>query len=183
MISQTKNWSDKFVELDKSSHDRLSFKCGEPELDLFIKTQALKHMKAGISKTMLLPAAAPLANGKYSICAFYTIAPGSIKRNTLPEKLAKKLPHYPIPVFLLAQLAVHSNEQKYGLGKITLIKALKHLYNINSHMRAFAIIVDCLNQQAETFYIKFDFEKVYSEQDKTRLFIPMKQIAELFSQE
>jgi hypothetical protein len=171
------SWSDKLIELDKTIHDRVSFDCGELELNHFIKTQALKQMKAGVSRTMILPASSLLANGKYPICSFYTIAPSSINRNTLP--------HYPIPVFLLAQLAVHKNEQsscnqKNGLGKITLIKALKYLHEINSHMRVLAIIVDCLNSNAEKFYLKFGFEKLYSNKGRVRLFIPMKKVAELF---
>jgi len=177
------SWSDKFIELDKSKHDRGSFDCGELELNHFIKTQALKHMKAGISRTMILPASSLLADGKYSICSFYTIAPSSINRDTLPEGFAKKLPHYPVPVFLVAQLAVNKNEQGSGLGKITLIKALEYLYEINSHMRAFAIIVDCLNSGAEKFYLKFGFEKLYSDKGRVRLFIPMKKVVELFSAE
>jgi len=181
----TKSWSERFIELDKAKHDRVSFDCGELELNHFIKTRALKHMKSGVSRTMILPSASLLPNGKYSICSFYTIAPSSISRNTLPEAIAKKLPHYPIPVFLLAQLAVHKNEQHSGLGKITLIKALEYLYEINSHMRAFAIIVDCLNSNsdAENFYRKFGFEKLYLNQGRVRLFIPMKKVTELFSAE
>ena len=50
------SWAYEFVELDKAIHDRASFDCGEAELNVFIQTQAAKHMKAGISKTMLLPA-------------------------------------------------------------------------------------------------------------------------------
>lgn len=176
-------WSDKFIELDKTIHDRVSFDCGELELNHFIKNQALKHMKAGISRTMVLPAASLLPNGKYPICSFYTITPSSINRNTLPEDVSKKLPHYPIPVFLLAQLAVHKNEQSNGLGKITLIKALEYLYEVNSHMRAFAIIVDCLNPNAEKFYLKFGFEELCLNQGRIRLFIPMKKVSELFSAE
>lgn len=175
------NWSDKFVEFDKNYHDRISFDCGELELNHFIKTQALKHMKAGVSRTMILPASFVLENGKYPICSFYTIAPSSISRKILPEAVAKKLPHYPIPVFLLAQLAVHVDEQSNGLGKITLIKALDHLYEINLHMRAFAVVVDCLNDNAEKFYLKYGFEKLCLNQGKSRMFIPMKKIAELFS--
>ena len=183
MTNSKINWSDSFIELDKNCHDRVSFDCGELELNHFIKTQALKHMKAGVSRTMILPAASALANGKFSICSFYTVAPSSINRNTLPEAISKKLPHYPIPVFLLAQLAVHVNEQKNGLGKITLIKALEYLYEVNFQMRAFAIIVDCLNPNAEKFYLKFGFEKLCTNQGKVRMFISMKKVAELFSGE
>ncbi len=63
-------------------------------------------MATGISKTLVLPAIDALSNGMLPICSFYTIAPTSIERKTLPKTLSKKLPHYPVPAFLLAQLAV-----------------------------------------------------------------------------
>jgi GNAT superfamily N-acetyltransferase len=174
------SWAYEFVELDKAIHDRASFDCGEAELNVFIQTQAAKHMKVGISKTMLLPASVPLYDGKYSICAFYTIAPSSIRRDTLPEALAKKLPRYPVPVFLLAQMAVYLNYHGQGLGKVTLIKALEYLWEINSMMRAFAVIVDCLNKNAEQFYSKYGFETLCHHNGKTRMFMPIKIIAKLF---
>lgn len=67
------NWSKTLVELARSIHDRESFACGEPEPDGFIKKQALRHMQAGISRTMVLPAVKPMPDGKYPICAFYSI--------------------------------------------------------------------------------------------------------------
>ena len=174
------SWAYEFVELDKAMHDRASFNCGEAELNIFIQTQAAKNMKVGISKTMLLPASVSLSDGKYPICAFYTIAPSSIRRNTLPEALAKKLPRYPVPVFLLAQMAVHLKYHGQGLGKITLIKALEYLWEINFKMRAFAVIVDCLNTTAEHFYSKYGFEILCDQNGKTRMFMPMKILAKLF---
>ncbi len=175
------SWANTFVELDKATHDRASFDCGEEKLNTFLQTQAAKHMEVGVSRTMLLPASVPLPDGKYPICAFYTTAPSSISRKTLPEALAKKLPHYPVPVFLLAQLAVHSEYQDQGLGKITLIKALEYLFEVNTHMRAYAIIVDCLNNNAEQFYLKYGFEKLCKYNGRTRMFMPMKTVAQLFT--
>ena len=174
------SWSDEFVELDKAIHDRASFDCGEVELNAFIRTYAARHMEAGVSTTMLLPASAQLSNGKYPICAFYTITPSSILRETLPEARRKKLPTYPVPVFLLAQMAVHSEYQGQGLGKVTLIKALEHLWKINSLMRAYAVIIDCLNTNAERFYSKYGFEVLSHNKDRVRMFIPMKTVEILF---
>jgi GNAT superfamily N-acetyltransferase len=174
------SWSKKFVELDRKTHDRDSFDCAEEELNDFIKTKAAKHMAVGISRTMVLPAATPLPDGKYPICSFYTITASEIARQTLPENLAKRLPYYPIPVFLIAQLAVHSEYKGKGLGKITLIKALEYLWEINVHLKAFAIIVDRLNEEAQAFYTKHDFEILYQHNNRTRMFLPMKTVGQLF---
>ena len=174
------SWAREFVELDKSIHDRQSFDSGEAELNDFIKTKAAKHMAAGISRTMVLPAAAPLPDGKYPICAFYSITPSSIEGKSLPATLAKRLPSYPIPVFLIAQLAVHLEFHGEGLGKVTLVKALEYLWEINAHMRAFAIIVDCLNENAQAFYSKYDFEVLCEHNGRIRMYLPMKTVAQLF---
>ncbi len=173
-------FGEKFVELEKGIHDRISFDCGEEDLNSFLKTQAVKHMKAGVSKTFVLQATTPLSNNKYPVCSYFTVAPSSIKKTSLPAKQAKKLPHYPVPVFLLAQLAVHKDCQGQKLGKITLIKALEFLWEINSQMCAFAIVVDCLNENVEQFYAKYGFQLLCSQNGKTRMFIPMKTVAVLF---
>ncbi len=175
------SWSEKFIELSKSKHDRSSFDCGESELNTFIQTQAAKHMQVGISRTMVLPSSQPLLNQKYAICAFYSVAPSSISRETLPTQLAKKLPRYPIPVFLLAQLAVHKEFHGVGLGKVSLICALKYLWDVNHHMRAYAIVVDCLTDSAQAFYSKFGFETLCKHNGLVRMFLPMKTVEQLFS--
>ena len=175
------SWSRVFIEIDKSIHCRESFDCGEKQLNVFIQTQAVKHMQAGISLTMVLPATIHLLNQKYPICAFYSVAPSAISRETLPMQLSKKLPRYPIPVFLLAQLAVHKEYHGNGLGKVSLIKALEYLWKVNAHMRAYAIVVDCLSESAERFYRKFGFEFLGLHKGRTRMFLPMKTIEKLFS--
>ena len=174
------NLGIEFVELDKTIHDRSSFDCGENNLNIFIKKQASKHMQVGISKTMILPDITNLNNNKFKICAFYTIAPSSIKRESLPAKLAKKLPHYPVPVFLLAQMAIHIDYQGKGFGKITLIKALEYLWQVNSQMTAYAVVVDCLNDNVKQFYKKYGFETLSDYNGKTRMYIPMKVLKNLF---
>jgi ribosomal protein S18 acetylase RimI-like enzyme len=181
------NLGTEFVELNKVVHDRAGFDCGEKELNLFLQTQASRHMRVGISKTMILAnATTPIDNkssvdNKYPVCAFYTIAPGSIKRESLPAKLAKKLPYYPVPVFLIAQLAVNQDHQGKGLGKITLIKALEYLWEINSQMAAYAIVVDCLNDNVKNFYKKYGFKILCNYNSKSRMYIPMKVIGKLFA--
>ena len=173
-------WQKEFVELDKQLHDRSTFDCNEIELNDFLKTKALRHMKAGISRTMVLPALSSQTNNKFPVCSFYSITVSTIKRGNLPDTLAKKLPQYPIPVFLIGQLAVDKEFHGRGLGRITLIKSLEHLWQINSHMKAYAVLVDCLNESAQTFYAKYGFEDLCFHNGKQRMFLPMATLGELF---
>lgn len=172
-----------FTELSKAAHDRDSFDCGEKELNIFLKTQASKHMKVGISKTLVLADTHVETNKKHPICAFYTIAPSSIKRDSLPANLAKKLPHYPVPIFLIAQLAINKDYQGKGLGKVTLIKALKYLWQVNAHMAVYAVVVDCLNSDVEAFYEKYGFKILGNHSGKVRMYISMKVVENLFKNE
>lgn len=172
------SWSNSFVVLDKNIHDRKSFDCGEKELNDFIQTKASKHMEANLSRTMVLPSLKML-DDKCQICAFYSVAPSSIERNSLPDEIKKKLPGYPVPVFLLAQLAVHSDYKGMGLGKITLLNSLEYLWKVNFRLPSFAIVVDCLNKEAESFYTKYGFKVLQSSSLKTRMFISMKTIDQL----
>jgi len=169
-----------FVELDKAIHDRATFDCGSVELNTFLRRHAFRHLKVGVSKTMVLPALERLSNQKYSICSFYTVTPSSIQIETLPQNLSKSLPLYPVPVFLIAQLAVNKKVQGQQLGKITLIKALEFLWQVNQQMRAYAVVVDCISESLEKFYQKHGFQHLYKKHDKIRMFLPMKTVGQLF---
>jgi GNAT superfamily N-acetyltransferase len=129
---------------------------------------------------MILPAATTATRGQYPICSFFAVTPTSIEREVFDHDLVKRLPFYPVPVFLIAQLAVHVDNLGKGLGKITLIKALEYLWNVNKQMRAFAVIVDCIDDEAQAFYTKYDFQILCDHHGRTRMFMPMGTVAQLF---
>ena len=167
--------SSTFVALDKTIHDRKSFDCGPDELNTFLQQFAVRHRDAGISKTMVLPS----KEDEASICAYYTLSHTEIERRNLPQKLARKLPHYPIPVMLIARLAVHAETQGHGLGKVSLIKALQYAYDVNLHLPSYAVVVDALDDGVQGFYEQYGFQVLATRNSRTRLFLPMQTVARL----
>ena len=128
--------------------------------------------------TMVLPA----EENKADICACYTLSHTEIKRQALPKSVAKKLPHYPIPVILVAQLAVNRKVQRQGLGKITLIRALGHASEINKHLPSYAVVVDALDNQVQEFYEQFGFTDLDIHSNRKRLYMTMQTVKQLFSE-
>ena len=81
-------------------------------LIFFLKSQALQHKKAGTSTTLVLPGEEKGDDNKLPIIAFFAASFTNIERSTLPEKIQKKLPHYPVPAFLIALLAINENAER-----------------------------------------------------------------------
>lgn len=165
-----------FYELDTKKHNRNTFDCGEEELNRFIRQYAARHRKAGVSKTMVLPD----KENSAKICSFYTLSHTEISRKTLPSNIAKKLPRYPVPVLLIAQLAVDINFQGVGYGKITLIHALEQCFKINQHLPSNAVIIDAINESLVSFYQQYGFKYLDIIDGKKRLYISMQTLAQLF---
>lgn len=169
-----------FEPLDKGRHDRKSFDCGKPELNDFIQTKAVNHQKAGASRTLVLPADEPLSSGKLPIKAFFTVSATTMARASLPHTIAKKLPSYPVPLFLIAQLAVDKQYKGQGLGKGTLLRSMEVLWETHQMMPAVAIVVDCLDDDAQNFYLQYGFEELMEVNGRMRLFMSMTSVAKIF---
>ncbi len=178
-----------FLDLNPKIHDRKRFDCGEKALNDFLKTKAAKHMKSGISRTQVALASdhanqrsviSVVSDDLNSIASYFTVAPGAFERDVLPQEMAKRLPHYPVPVFLIGQLAVDTRWQQQGQGKVTLIKSLEYLWRVHQVMPAYAVVVDCISDTAESFYKHFGFHFLTEINGKSRWFLSMKTIGQLF---
>ncbi len=92
----------------------------------------------------------------------------------------KRLPRYGrLPVTLLGRLAVERSVGGHGVGEFLLVDALRRSLEAAQQIAAMAVIVDAKDERAESFYRHFDFQPFL--QTPLRLFLPMGQIAKLFS--
>jgi len=141
-------------------------------------------MDAGVNYTWVLPAAGASKDAKKQVCAWYTLSVAHIRHESLPHENVKHLPHYPLPVFVLGQLAVDVRCQGQGLGDVTLINALRRCARLSQQgqVPSIAVIVDVLNDDAMHFYQRYsDFKPLYPSNECTlpRLFIPMHVVRQL----
>jgi predicted N-acetyltransferase YhbS len=85
------------------------------------------------------------------------VASGAIDVGSLPAKLAKKPPRHPVPILLLARLAVDRSVHGRGLGSFLLQDALARTLDLSERLGIHAIVVDALDAEAKAFYERFGF--------------------------
>ena len=72
--------------------------------------------------------------------------------------VAKGLARHPVPVMILARLAVHRSKQKIGLGKGLLKDALLRTMQAAEIAGIRAFLVHAKDEEAHLFYASFGFE-------------------------
>jgi hypothetical protein len=165
-----------FVPVDNAKHLVKVFDCGKPDMNLFLSRFAVKHAKLGLSRTLVLPVDEPEAK-KLKIAAYYTLAASTITRKDIPA--TNSLPRYPIPVAMLARLAVDIGFQGENLGAKSLIYALRHSVRLcDEGLPVLGLVLDVLDSDALAFYQRFDFFSEFSN-DPMRLFVSMTALRKL----
>ena len=155
------------IEKLQRSHDLDSFDCGREALNRFLIRYAFQNQQAGASQTYL-------AFADEEVAGYYTLVVGQVEYSDAPERLTKGLARHPIPIMLLARLAVAISWQGKGLGS-GLLKdaALRALQAADiAGIRAFA--VHAKDDEAKSFYERFDFTA--SPSDPYHLFRLLKDI-------
>ena len=172
ILSTTPN--RKMIELLDKKHNRKDFDCGKELLNSYLKNQAGQDVKRKLSACFVLT-----EKETNNIKGYYTLSNNSIPLSSFPEYIQKKLPqsYILIPTTLLGRLAIDNKYQGKGIGKILLIDALKRSYEISEKIGSFAVVVDPIDNEAESFYKKYDFIKL---PDSEKMFIATRTLKELF---
>jgi len=140
------------VEAISESHDLTRFDCGAHEsLNEWLKRFALTNQKNESARTYVV-------HRNRSVVGYYSISAGSVLVEESPTRVAKGLARHPIPVILLARLAVDKDEKGTGLGKALLKDALVRIAQAADIVGARAVLVHAIDEQARKFYEHFDFE-------------------------
>lgn len=139
-------------------HERSQFSCGQPALDEFVRTRVSQYEKRRLGKTFVA-----VVKGEKRVLGYYTLAAGAVAFEHLPHAASRKLPKHPVPVVLLARLAVDRSAQGKRLGEGLLLDALQRVLDLSSALGVHAVEVDALDDKAAAFYRKFGFTPLLDE--------------------
>jgi GNAT superfamily N-acetyltransferase len=140
------------IEALVRTHDLSHFDCGtHASLNDWLKRFAWVSQHSETSRTYVVHRAG-------RVVAYYSIATGSACRDDAPARIAKGLANHPVPIILLARLAVDSREQGIGLGKALLKDALLRIAGAADIVGARAALVHAIDAEAAAFYRRFGFE-------------------------
>jgi len=139
------------VELLGADHHFDEFDCGKhPSLTLWLKRLARMNQASGDTRTYVV-------HRELAVVGYYSLAPGSISRKEAIPRASKSAPE-PIPIVLLARLAVDKREQGQGIGPALLKDALKRAYAGAEIIGGRAALVHAIDTDAAAFYRKYGFE-------------------------
>lgn len=164
--------AERRIEKLRHDHDVENFDCGREELNRYLSRYAWQNQQAGASQTYI-----GLVGSV--IVGYHTLAVGQVTHEQAPERLTKGLAKHPVPIVLLARMAVDRRWQGQGIGKALLRDAMQRTLQAAdiAGIRAFA--VHAKNEEARLFYQHFDF--IPSPTDPMHLFVLLKDVRRLIS--
>jgi GNAT superfamily N-acetyltransferase len=126
------------------------FDCGSGPLNRFLARSALINQLANAAQTYV-------ALSGEAVIGFHSLAVGEIGHAEAPERLAKGLARHPVPVMILARLAVHKGWQGKGIGAGLLKDAVLRTLQAAEIAGIRAIVVHAKDEAAQNFYRRFNF--------------------------
>lgn len=120
------------------------FDSGVERLDDWLRRTAAVAAAAGTAATWVLCR-------HDTVVGYYSLAMGSVERSASPSRLGRGQPD-PVPVLLLARLALDRSEHGTGLGADLLADALVRAVAGARRFGARAVVVDAIDERAAAFY-------------------------------
>ena len=133
--------------------DRGRFTCGVEALDGWLRRQAGQAQRRRLASVWV---ASPKTRPE-TLLGYYSLAPWQVAFEECAEKLRRGLPRYPVPVTLIARLAVAASEQGKGLGGILLVDALRRAHSASESVPVHAVLVHAKDESAAGFYGHYGF--------------------------
>jgi len=160
------------IEKLRREHELEGFDCGKEDLNRFLKRHAWVSQQAHGAQTYVL------AKG-LRVLGYYSLAAGSVAHDEATVRAKKGLARHPIPVIVLARLAVDASIQGKGIGSALLKDALTRTAQAANAIGARALLVHAKDDEAKAFYQHFTVEP--SPGDPYHLLLIMKDLLQIIA--
>ncbi len=135
--------------LDRS-HDLSTFSSGTTTLDDWLRRRALANQMSGATRTFVVCAE------ENRVVAYYALASGGVAAVHASGRFRRNMPD-PIPVAILARLAIDISCQRQGLGRALVQDAARRVMNAAGTLGIRGILVHAISEEAKSFYTLLGF--------------------------
>lgn len=134
-----------------ANHRLSDFDCGEAVLDDWLRRRALANQSSGASRTFVV------ADTEKRVFGYYAMAAGAVSHSIATSSVRRNMPD-PVPVMVLARLAVDRRAQGIKLGAALLQDAVKRAAAVSQNVGVRALLVHALHDRARQFYEHYGFQ-------------------------
>jgi GNAT superfamily N-acetyltransferase len=127
-----------------------AFDSGRPALDTWLMRHARQAQASGSAKTFIV------GDGEH-VAGYYSLTVGQVDTTEAPLRVSKGMGRYPIPVVILARLAVSKSYQGQGIGTSMLRDAIRRTLAISGQAGIRALLTHSIDDEAARFYQRFGF--------------------------
>jgi len=137
-------------DLLAEAHDLDEFNCGEASLDDWLRRRARANQASGASRTYVV------CEGR-RVVAYYALASGVVTVESAPGRFRRNMPN-PIPVAVLARLAVDKDWKGQGIGRALFRDAAHRVAQAADVIGIRGIVVHAISEEAKSFYLALGFD-------------------------
>jgi GNAT superfamily N-acetyltransferase len=127
------------------------FDCGKPALNDWLLRHARQAQGSGSAKTFVV------ADDDERVAGYFSLTVGQVDTLEAPERIRKGMGQYPVPVVILARLAVSQQDQGRGIGFGLLQDAIRRTTVIAEQAGIRAMLTHPIDDDAAKFYTRFGF--------------------------
>ena len=133
-----------------ANHRLDSFDCGKAALNEWLTRHARQAQSIGSAKTFIVA-------DDQRVVGYFSLTVGQVDSLIAPERIRKGMGQYPIPVVILARLAVSTHDQKRGIGRGMLQDAIRRTLTIAEQAGIRALLTHPIDEEANRYYRRFGF--------------------------
>lgn len=143
---------------DPAAHDVSTFDCGVDALNRWLRHSAGQSQRRDAARSFVILA------GQRQVIGYYTTVVGDLHHEQASPAVRRGMSrHFPIPVGLIARLAVDVDYHGRGIGALLLRDALTRVLAAAKQVAIRAVVVHAISEHAAAFYFRFGFKPLADE--------------------